>query len=128
VLDTFASVERALSRYTDCLQPRTGSVTALGGAGGRSGGSGGSGSPFHPALLEDLEEREELRRRIAWLSDEEALVIFRWYIEGAKPEAIAAGLGRSPRHVYRRRSSAVAAIVALGRRDDFEDADVSEFC
>ncbi len=124
MLDTFTSVERALSRYTDCLQPRTGSVTAL----CRGGGSDGSGSPFHPALLDDLEEREELRRRIAWLSDEEGVVLFRWYIEGAKPEAIAAGLGRSPRHVYRRRSSAVAAIVALGRRDDFEDADVSEFC
>jgi hypothetical protein len=124
MLDTFVSVERALSRYTDCLQPRTGSVTAL----CRGGGSGGSGSPFHPALLDDLEEREELRRRIAWLSDEEALVVFRWYVEGAKPEVIAAGLGRSPRHVYRRRSSAVAAIVALGRRNDFEDADVSEFC
>jgi hypothetical protein len=125
MLDTFLSVERALSRYTDCLQPRTGSVTALCRSGG---GSAGSGSPFHPALLEDLEEREELRRRMAWLSDEEAVVLFRWYIEGAKPEVIAAGLGRSPRHVYRRRSSAVTAIVALGRRDDFQDADVSEFC
>ena len=125
MLDTFASVERALSRYTDCLQPRTGSITALCRSGG---GSGSSGSPFHPALLDDLEEREELRRRIAWLSDEEAVVVFRWYIEGAKPEVIAAGLGRSLRHVYRRRSSAVAAIVALGRREDFEDADVSEFC
>jgi hypothetical protein len=125
MLDTFVSVERALSRYTDCLQPRSGSVTAL--CRGGSGGAG-SGSPFHPALLDNLEEREELRRRIAWLSDEEAVVIFRWYVEGAKPEVIAAGLGRSPRHVYRRRSSAVAAIVALGRREDFEDADVSEFC
>jgi hypothetical protein len=127
MLDTFLSVERALSRYTDCLQPRSGSVTALC-RGGGSGGAGASGSPFHPALLDDLEEREELRRRIAWLSHEEAVVIFRWYVEGAKPEVIAAGLGRSPRHVYRRRSSAVAAIVALGRHEDFEDADVSEFC
>jgi hypothetical protein len=125
MLDTFPSVERALSRYTDCLQPRTGSVTTLCRSGG---GSGSSASPFHPAFLDDLEERDELRRRIAWLPDEEAVVIFRWYIEGAKTEVIAAGLGRSPRHVYRRRSSAVAAIVALGRREDFEDADVSEFC
>jgi hypothetical protein len=126
MLDTFPSVERALCRYTDCLQPRTGSVSVLSRSGG--GGSGGSGSPFHPSLLDDLEERDELRRRIAWLPDEEAVVLFRWYIEAAKPEVIAAALGRSPRHVYRRRTSAVAAIVALGRRDDFEDADVSEFC
>ena len=32
MLSTFAAVERALTRYTDPLQPRTGSVTALGAA------------------------------------------------------------------------------------------------
>ena len=123
MLDTFASVERALSRYTDGFQPRTGSITALGG-----GGKGaGSSDPFHPSLLEDLEEREELRRRMAWLDREEAVVLFRWYVEGAKPVAIAAGLGRSLRHVYRRRSSGIEALVALSRTDVFEDADVSEF-
>jgi hypothetical protein len=40
---------------------------------------------------------------------------------------IAAGLGRSLRHVYRRRSSGIEAIVALGRSETFEDADVDEF-
>jgi hypothetical protein len=48
-------------------------------------------------------------------------------VEGAKPQAIADGLGRSLRHVYRRRKSGIEALVALGRSDNFEDADVSEF-
>jgi hypothetical protein len=123
VLSTFAAVERALARYTDPLQPRTGSVTALGGC----GRGAGSGDPFHPALLGELEERQELARRMAWLDREEAVVLFRWYVEGAKPTVIAAGLGRSLRHVYRRRCSGIEAIVALGRADDFADADLSEF-
>jgi DNA-directed RNA polymerase specialized sigma24 family protein len=122
MLTTFASVERALVRYTDYLQPRTSSVTALGG-----GKGSGPGDPFHPALLEGLEERSELARRMAWLDREEAVVLFRWYVEGAKPTVIAAGLGRSLRHVYRRRSSGIEAIVALGRSETFEDADVDEF-
>lgn len=121
MLSTFSAVERALSRYTDALQPRTGSVTALGGRGS------GPGDPFHPALLGELEERQELARRMAWLDREEAVVLFRWYVEGAKPTVIAAGLGRSLRHVYRRRCSGIEAIVALGRTETFEDADVDEF-
>jgi hypothetical protein len=122
MLSTFHSVERALTRYTDCLQPRTGSVTTLGG-----GKGSGPASPFHPALLDGLEERSELARRMAWLDREEAVVLFRWYVEGAKPTVIATALGRSLRHVYRRRSSGIDAIVALGRADTFEDADVNEF-
>lgn len=124
MLETFASVERALTRYTDVLQPRTSSVTALAGSGGRGSGPG---DPFHPALLGELEERQELARRMAWLDREEAVVLFRWYVEGAKPEVIADGLGRSLRHVYRRRTSGIEAIVALGRSETFEDADVDEF-
>ena len=122
MLATYASVEYALTHYTDCFQPRTGSVTSLGG-----GKSAGTGHPFHHALLEDLEERTELGRRMAWLEREEAVVLLRWYVEGARPEVIAAGLARSLRHVYRRRMSAIEALVALGRSDEFEDADVAEF-
>jgi DNA-directed RNA polymerase specialized sigma24 family protein len=123
MLSSFASVERALTHYTDPLQPRTGSFTAV----PRAGGSSGSGTVFHPALLDDLEERTELRRRMAWLDREEAVVLFRWYVEGAKPEAIARDLGRSLRHVYRRRTAGIEALVALGCSDTFEDADVAEF-
>jgi len=123
MLATVASVERTLTHYTDPLQPRTGSCTAV----PRAGATGGSGTAFHPSLLANLEERAELRRRLAWLEREEAIVLFRWYVEGATPHAIAAGLGRSLRCVYRRRSSGIEALVALGRSDDFEDADVSEF-
>jgi DNA-directed RNA polymerase specialized sigma24 family protein len=122
MLASYASVERALTHYTDRLQPRTGSVTSPGGGKGSAGRN-----PFHPALLERLEERTELRRRIAWLAPEEAVVLLRWYVEGAKPDRIARDLGRSLRYVYRRRAAGLDTLVALGCCDDFTDADVSEF-
>jgi DNA-directed RNA polymerase specialized sigma24 family protein len=121
MLDSFASVERALARYTDPLQPRSGSISTVPTVkpGGRF--------PFHPALLDGLEERTELRRRMLWLQVEEAVVLVRWYVEGARPEAIARDLGRSVRHVYRYRVAAIERLVALGTADEFADADLSEF-
>lgn len=122
MLDSFPAVERALGRYADPFQPRGGSVAVL----HRRAGEGRF--PFHPALLDELEEREELRRRMAALSPTDAVVLVRWYVEGALPEAIARDLRCSRRHVYRRRRAAVAALVEAGAGgDDLADADVSEF-
>ena len=104
MLATYASVEHALSHYTDCFQPRTGSVTSLGG-----GKGSGVGHPFHPALLEGLEERTELRRRMAWLDREEAVVLVALVRGGRQARASSpTGLGRSLRHVYRRRNAGVS--------------------
>jgi hypothetical protein len=121
MLDTFATVERALARYTDAFQPRTSSVSSL------SRGSGGDHFPFHPSLLDGMDDRAELRRRMQWLDAEECLILVRWYVEGARPEVIAGALRRSVRHVYRRRVSAIERIVALGAADEFADADLAEF-
>jgi DNA-directed RNA polymerase specialized sigma24 family protein len=122
MLETTMAVERALRRYTDPFQPKTSSVTTLGGRPGSF-----QASPFHPGLLDDLDERAELRRRMAWLPDEEAIVLVRWYVEGARPEVIAEALGCSVRHVYRRRATGLAAVVEMGCRYVFADADVAEF-
>lgn len=122
MLDSFSSVERALARYTDALQPISGSISAA-----PTGRSGGDRFPFHPALLDGLEERAELRWRMAWLQEEEALVLVRWYIEGARPDVIARDLGRSVRHVYRYRTAGIERLVALGSAAEFADADLSEF-
>ena len=122
MLDTFVSVERALRRYADALQPRSSSVLA--GAGGRGGGDH---FPFPPALLDDLEVRHELRARMALLERAQVLVLVRWYVEGSKPTTIAADMGCSLRHVYRLRSTAIDHIVNLGRLGEFADADVAEF-
>lgn len=123
MLETFASVERALARYADHFQPRSGSFTAV----RTTKASPGDRDPFGAAFLDRLGERTELRRRMSWLDDEEGVVLLRWYVQGSRPEAIASELDRSVRHVYRRRTSAIERLVALGHTDEFEDVDVSEF-
>jgi len=122
MLDTFATVERALQCFCDPYQPRTGSITTV-----PQGRAGADRFPFGPALLDRLDERSELRTRITWLDPEARIVLARWYLEGARPETIAKGLHRSVRHVYRVRTRAVEQIVAMGCADEFDDADVAEF-
>jgi len=80
----------------------------------------------HLAALDGVDQIE-LRRRLAWLTPEEAFVVDQWYVKAAPPEAIATDLGRSIRHVYRVRASAIQRIVALGQAEEFANADVAEF-
>jgi DNA-directed RNA polymerase specialized sigma24 family protein len=123
VLGSFAEVDEALSCFQDIATLR--SSCRFDGRGG--GGSDPSRFSFPPALLDRLEERDELGRRIRHLPHEEQVVIARWYFAGDRPEAIARFLHRSVRHVYRVRSRAVGRLVDLGCADEFADADVSEF-
>jgi len=122
LLDSYPAVEDALWRYADAYQVRTATITTI-----PSGRSSGDRLPFRNAFLDRLDERSELKARLAWLDHEEQVVVLRWYVEGAKPEAIARHLGRSVRHVYRVRARAVERLVDLGRDDEFADADVAEF-
>lgn len=122
MLDTFPAVEQALHAFADPYQPRTGSITTI-----PSGRPGGDRFPFQGALLDRLEERAELKARVAWLDREAQLVIARWYLQGERPEAIARELRCSVRQVYRLRTRALEAIVALGQDDEFTDVDVAEF-
>lgn len=122
MLDSHPAVEEALWRFADAYQVRTASITTV-----PSGRASGDRLPFRAAFLDRLDERSELKARLAWLDHEEQVVVLRWYVEGARPEAIARGLGRSVRHVYRVRARAVERLVDLGRDDEFADADVAEF-
>ena len=122
MLDSFGAVEEALRCFADPYQPRTSWITTI-----PRGRAGADRFPFGPALLDRLEERTELRARMAWLDQEAKVVLARWYLEGARPETIAKDLRRSVRHIYRVRARAVEQIVAMGRADEFDDADVAEF-
>ena len=122
LLESYPAVEEALWRFADAYQPRSSSITTV-----PSGRITGDRLPFNAAFLDRLDERSELKARLAWLDHEEQIVVLRWYVEGAKPEAIARHLGRSVRHVYRVRARAVERLVDLGRDDEFADADVAEF-
>jgi DNA-directed RNA polymerase specialized sigma24 family protein len=122
VLSAFTEVEWALRRYTDAYQPRTASIMQT-----PTGKGGSDRFPFRPALIDRLDERTELRARMALLTHEEREVLLRWYVEGASVQSIAQTMGRSTRHVYRLRTHAIEAIIALGAHDEFADVDLAEF-
>jgi DNA-directed RNA polymerase specialized sigma24 family protein len=121
MLDTYADVERALSRFHDMVRPCGGSIVTV------PRGKGPARFPFHRSLLDDLEIRTELKARMACLDERSRYVLLRWYIEGATADVIARHLRCSARHVHRLRTSAVEALVNLGHYDEFADADVAEF-
>lgn len=109
MLETHEDVVRSLLRYTDCWQPVTGSVVAGIGAPGRRRGDG-----LRSALVSGLEEREELRWRLAHLDDRDRQILFLFYVDYASSAEVAEQVGLSERQCYRRRNEAVNRLVDLG--------------
>jgi sigma-70-like protein len=108
-----AGVIRALVTYTDWWQPASGSVIQTGGA---RRASKHFGDGIRSGLLETLDQRSELCRRMGSLSPQERHVLFLWYVRQSSVDEIASELGISRRQCFRRRSAAVDAIVDAGAR------------
>jgi hypothetical protein len=102
-------VEWCLERYTDWWQPPTTSMLQVAGARRISEADG-----FQSGLLDTLDERTELRRRVWTLELRDRKILFLWYIKQASPEAVARAAGISRRHFFRCRAKAIQAIVDLG--------------
>jgi DNA-directed RNA polymerase specialized sigma subunit len=114
VAEFFASrdeVIRALLRYTDWWQPRTGSVCEI----GARRITRGDGIPT--GLLEALDERTELCRRMELLSERDRSLLFLWYLKQDAVEDIARSLRISRRQCFRIRTKALRTIVDAGSRD-----------
>jgi DNA-directed RNA polymerase specialized sigma24 family protein len=113
---SFASTQgviRALVTYTDWWQPATGSLLQVGGA----RRDGGYGDGLRSGLLDTLDERTELTRRMTRLSERERAVLFLWYVRQLAAFEIGRELGISRRQCFRIRSKAIRSLV-----DDETDA------
>jgi len=95
-----------LIRYTDPWQPATSSFYQVGAA--RRGPSQTDG--IRPGLLETLDDRTELCRRMAELSERERRVLFLWYVRQLSAQEIAKELRISRRQCFRIRSAALRAL------------------
>ena len=115
MLDSAPDVVRCVLTYTDWWQPTTGSV--LVGA-GRRHSSGWDG--LRPGLIETLDERSELSRRMAGVDEVDRRILFLWYVEQLPPNDIARAVGVSRRQCYRRRAETIRLIVQLGEPQDAE--------
>ena len=112
MLNTHEAVIRALVTYTDWWQPSSASVLQVGSA-RRSGNEHGDG--LRSGLLDTLDERSELCRRVQTLEPRDRALLFAWYVRLLPVEDISSEIRISRRHCFRRRSAAVHAIVAIGQ-------------
>jgi len=75
---------------------------------------------MRPGLLETLDERTELCRRMQLLEDRDREVLILWYVMQLEARDIAKALHISRRQCFRRRAAAIRKLVDLD-----EDADVA---
>jgi ECF sigma factor len=111
--DSSPGVIHALITYTDWWQPSTGSVIQTGAA-RRASNQHGDG--IRTGLLDTLDQRSELCRRMTFLEPRERRVLFLWYVRQLGVDEIAHELGISRRQCFRRRSAAIQAILDAGPR------------
>jgi hypothetical protein len=104
-------VVRALLTYTDWWQPATASVIPVGGA----RRDNGHGDGIRPGLLDTLDERSELCRRMSFLDDRERLVLFLWYVKQLEVRDIARAAHVSRRQCFRIRARAIRSLVDVDR-------------
>lgn len=114
MLNRADTVARALVVYTDWWQPASTSVIQVGPSwsGGRWRGEG-----LRPGLLETLDERSELQRRMAFLKEIDRQLLFLWYVQQLSVEEISQLLRISRRQCFRRRAQALKRLVELGEDD-----------
>jgi DNA-directed RNA polymerase specialized sigma24 family protein len=110
-LRTPEHVIRCLVTYTDWWQPVTTSVLQV--AVSRSQDSEG----FRQGLIDTLDERTEICRRMEHLTNHDRHLLFLWYVEQRPTEEIARLLGISRRQCFRRKGRAIRTLVQLGEPD-----------
>jgi DNA-directed RNA polymerase specialized sigma subunit len=114
VLDNRREVVRCLVTYTDWWQPSTTSILQVGAARRSKEITEG----LHPGLIETLEERTELCRRVFTLAERDRKILFLWYVKQLHVDDVADSVGLSRRQCFRRRTAALESIVKLGEPNE----------
>lgn len=97
----------SLVRYTDWWQPTTSSMLQVGWA--RRGADFGDG--IRQGLLETLDERAELCRRMLRIDDTDRRILFLWYVKQVSARDISKEVGISRRQCFRRRARAIRELI-----------------
>ncbi len=108
VLRTRNDVIRALVTYTDWWQPSSSSVIRVGVQRSKDSHHG-DGMPT--GLLDRIDERTELCRRMKDVNERDRAILFLWYVRQLAVDDIARAVGISRRHCFRRKAAAISAIV-----------------
>lgn len=106
VFSTPEGVAFALRRYRDVFEANTSSVIGV-----SRDAFDPSRGPFRSGFIAELDEREELRRRMAErIAARERELLFLWYVADLPPTRVATSLGISRIHAYRLRNGALTAL------------------
>jgi hypothetical protein len=105
-------IVRCMVTYADSWQPGTGSIIDAVGL-RRKGRSDG----FRAALIDTLDERSELCRRLSQLPERDRFILFLWYVKHLHVDDIAAAVGISRRQCFRRKAGAIRKLVELGETE-----------
>src|SRR5205809_7843894 len=100
MLSSREEVVGSLLRYTDWWQPTTSSVLQVGWA--RRGAEPADG--IRVGLLDTLDERAELCRRMRKIDDTDRHILFLWYVKQLPAQDIARAVGNSRRQWFRPRA------------------------
>lgn len=115
MLKTRSDVIRALVTYTDWWQPSSSSFIR---AGYQRSKDAHHGDGMPTGLLETLDERAELCRRMKDVSERDRAILFLWYVRQLAADDVARAVGISRRHCFRRKSAAITAIVGVDVESD----------
>jgi len=110
VLDSPREVIRCLVTYNDWWQPSSSSILLVGGARRDKNLRDG----LSPGVVETLDERTELSRRMQFLNENDRHILFLWYVKQLHVDQIADSLDLSRRQCFRRKSRSIKAIIELG--------------
>lgn len=104
--ETPEDVTRALRRYSDIFDPKTGSIIMPSGPKFDPGAE-----PFRPGFLSWMEERAELvHRMMTRLRSRDRLLLVLWYVSDLPVAKIARSVRVSRMHCYRLRKDALGAL------------------
>lgn len=115
MLKTRNDVIRALVMYTDWWQPSSSSVIRVGVQRSKDSHHG-DGMPT--GLLDRIDERTELCRRMRDVNERDRTILFLWYVKQLAVEDIARAVRISRRHCFRRKAAAISAIVDSDAESD----------
>jgi len=119
VYDSPAEVIRGLLTYTDWWQPVTTSILQVGPARRTSDLCDG----IRDGLLDSVDLRSELCRRMLQVEEVDRTILFLWYVRQLSAQDIARAVGVSRRQCFRRRARAIRALIEAGEPGQAEQAE-----
>jgi DNA-directed RNA polymerase specialized sigma subunit len=106
LLNSPAQVIRCLVTYPDWWQPLTSSFYKVVSIKRR----GAANQGFREGLVESLDERTELCRRMHLLDKSDRFLLYLWYVRQAPVNEVSKESGLSRRQCFRRRASAIRTL------------------